>query len=228
MKFTQLSRYTYVLTGFALALSATVANSDEIALYPTGPAEDASFVRFIDGTGKGVEVKSADGKIALTAAQPATDFLQVSSKRPVKGVFMQADKRAPISVQTKPGEFASVVAVAGAQGLQVQMIHENPDDFNSLKASIGFVNLTGNTCNDAALKVAGNSTVQIFQHAKPAVVERRMVNPLKLTVQLMCAGQPTGQPLAMGQLEAGERYSVIVVPDGNTARLMLAHDKLKM
>lgn len=197
-----------------------------IPLYPTGPTADSSFLRFIDGTGSGLTVESAAGTTTLTPEQSSTSFASVQSKWPVKGQVLKGEQKAPVELQVQPGEFVSVVALAGADGLRLQVLREDPDDFNALKASIGFANTAEQACAPAGLQVAGHDMF-LFEQAPTTSLQRRLINPLKLSVQLTCGGKPTGEALALGQLEAGERYSVLVVPDAaKGARLVFAHDKL--
>lgn len=213
------------VTMIVVLLLAGSASAQEISLYPTGPGEDASFVRFVDGTASALEVVSAAGKIALTPQKPASAYQAVKAKWPVKGSVVQAGKKTPVSLQVKPGEFASAIALTGPKGLFVQVLRETPNDFNGLKASIGFASVAGVTCADPGLKVDGRD-VHLFEHTKQATVQRRLVNPLALGVQLTCAGKPVGKAVALGKLEAGERYSVYAVPSAGSARLLFVHDQV--
>ncbi len=69
------------LAGLSIALSATGAGAAQIQLYETGPAEDASFVRFVNGGGEPMDVgaKGSQARIKLDAAHPASDFMPVKA-----------------------------------------------------------------------------------------------------------------------------------------------------
>lgn len=49
---------------------------------------------------------------------------------------------------------------------------------------------------------------------------------LKLSVQLRCGGAAVGQPLDLGQLAAGQRYTLFLVPSAQGPRLFQAVDNL--
>ncbi|PTT98460.1 cell division protein FtsQ, partial [Pseudomonas sp. HMWF031] len=57
-------------------------------------------------------------------------------------------------------------------------------------------------------------------------VQRRSINPVSLSVQLVCANANVGAPLDLGELKAGERYSVLLVPSATGPRLLNATDTL--
>jgi hypothetical protein len=64
----------------------------------------------------------------------------------------------------------------------------------------------------------------LFEKLGVNALTRRMINPIKISVQLLCAAQPTGAPLELGELIAGERYSVFAVPTASTTRIFIASD----
>ena len=66
---------------------------------------------------------------------------------------------------------------------------------------------------------------ELFKKVAEGSVQRRMINPVQLSVQLKCAGAPVGQPLTFG-LKAGERYSVLALPSASGSRLLFAPDSL--
>lgn len=159
--------------GLATLLASVSAYSADIPLYPTGPEQDAAFLRFANAT---------------------------------------------------PGEFATVAALADAKGATRQLVvREVPDDFNGLKASLAFINADA-TCADAGLEAVAQKA-ELFKKVAEGAVQRRMINPVELSVQLKCAGAPVGQPLTF-TLKAGERYSVLAVPSGTGSKLLFASDAL--
>ncbi|ROT44751.1 alginate O-acetyltransferase AlgF [Pusillimonas sp. NJUB218] len=196
----------------SLPLSAT-----EIPLYETGPAEDAAFIRFVNGTQASLNIAGGQAKnvIQLTSDKPVSDFVPVAANRPLKGVFEQDATKAPSETVVKPGEFVTVVAVPDqTKGLALQTIRETPEEFNALKASLALYNLSSQ-CGQATLKVSGKD-VEIFSNvAADTASIRRMINPIKLDVQLLCNAKPVGKPMSLGQLSAGERYTLFVLPENS-------------
>ncbi|QEI07413.1 cell division protein FtsQ [Pigmentiphaga aceris] len=224
-----MTNFRSISRGFASLLLAMIclgASAQPTRLYRAGPTADASFLRFVDGTGGGVTATSAAGTVVLTAQQASTAFTPVASKWQVKGQVTKNGKQAHVAVDVQPGEFVTVVALPGsAEGLALQLLREQPDDFNAIKASLGFANLAEKECEAAGLKLAGRDTF-LFEKADAKTFSRRLLNPVDVSVQLTCGGKPVGAALALGQLEAGERYSVLAIPDTKGPRLIFAHDSL--
>ena len=231
------------LTALLCAAPMIAATAADTALYETGPAEDSSFLRFVNGTEADLNVGAAGSGAAgsgaatadappsgergavLAPADPATGFMPVRAGTPMSGTFSQAGTRVPVKATVAPGEFVTVIATLDAKGaLQARTIKEQPDDFNALKASIAFYNVAPR-CKAASLQVAGRSTL-LFENVADGQSARRSINPIKLSVQLVCDGEPSGAPLSMDALLAGERYTVIGVPGGGTPRLVFAPDTL--
>jgi len=184
----------------------------EIKLYPTGPAEDSAFVRFVDGSAAGLRVTAAGSAetLELDAESRASAYMPVAGKTTIKGELAQGKDVQTVSVEILPSQFVTVLGVKAEEGLQVHTIHEEADDFTAVRASIAFYDLNP-SCGDAGVQVAGRQ-VFLFEHAEVGKWLRRQVNPVPLSVQLVCAGQPVGQPLDLGTLQAGERHSLFLVP----------------
>jgi hypothetical protein len=208
-------------TGLLLsALSYAV----DIPLYPTGPSADSSFVRFINGTDAALELSAAGSKakVLLDTKTPTTVFYPVRAKSDIKGQFVQGQSKSDISTSVKAGEFVSVIALPDGERLKHFAIGEEPDDFNALKVSLAFYNVSS-ACANAALQVVGRD-VKLFEKIGVNALTRRMINPVKISVQLLCAEQATGAPLELGELIAGERYSVFAVPIATTSRIFIVSD----
>ena len=193
---------------WAPALSFSALASAQVALYPSGPDEDAAFIRFINATPAPLDVIGQAGQppLRLETAQPASLLFPVDSTKPVKGSLVSGAHQLALDLKVEPGEFATIVVVPQGAGIQQVAVRESPDDFNGLKASLAFVNVD-KSCGDASL-------------------QRRSINPVNLSVQLVCANVNVGAPLDLGALKAGERYSVLLVPSATGPRLLSATDTL--
>jgi len=216
-----------LLAAALAALALPAARAADIALYETGPAEDSSFIRFVNGGREPLEVEASGSKarVELPADRPATDFLPIRAGAPIGGTLAGAGGRHDVSVTVQPGEFVSIVGVPGpGREFRIVTVRELPDDFNALKASVAFYNLDGG-CADAALLAAGRNVV-LFDKVPQGESARRQVNPVALQVQLSCAGQPAGPALDLGALEAGQRYTVFLVPSEDGPRIFQATDAL--
>jgi len=209
-----------VLTAFmSLAVQAA-----EIPLYDTGPSQDAAFVRFVNASSGVMEVKAAGSQSGTTlqSGQPASSFYPVRGNANVKGSFKSASFQSDIALKVKPGEFATVVAMHADATLKQTVLRESPDDFNALKVSLALYNLDAQ-CAGAGLNVLGRNAA-LFENVASGTLQRRALNPVSISLQLLCKGHVTPAKLALGTLQAGHRYSVFVIPDGVGSKLMIASD----
>jgi hypothetical protein len=199
--------------------------SAEIALYPTGPSQDSAFIRFVNGTDANLSLTAggSKAKIALDTSQPSSQFYPVPSKGNITGEFSNSQTNSGISLTVKPGEFATVIALSNGNKLKQVVIKEQPSDFNSLKSSLGLFNAASSSCNQAGLVVVDRS-VSIFEKVVNGTTQRRLLNPVSLTVQLTCGGKTTGNVLKLDNLKAGERYSIFAVPATDGTRIFFATD----
>ena len=203
-----------------------VAQAAEIALYPSGPAEDSAFIRFVNATAAPLDVVAREDQkpLRLEAEQPSA-FFPVQAKGAVEGTLVSGAQRLTMAQTVEPGEFATVVALAQADGTLRQVaVREAPDDFNALKASLAFFSLDA-SCAEASLRPAGR-TADLFKAVPDGTLQRRSINPVKLSVQLVCGQANVGAPLELGELKAGERYSVLLLPSTSGPRLLAATDTL--
>ena len=208
------------------ALSFSALASAQVALYPSGPDEDAAFIRFVNATTAPLDVIGQAGQppLRLEVAQPASLLFPVDSSSPVKGSLVSGAHTLALDLKVEPGEFATIVVVPQGTGIEQVAVRETPDDFNGLKASLAFVNVD-KSCSDACLRPAGRSA-DLFKAVPVASLQRRSINPVNLSVQLVCANANVGAPLDLGMLKAGERYSVLLVPSATGPRLLSATDTL--
>lgn len=215
------------LSVVAMLFSGFSAMAADIPLYPTGPAEDAAFIRFVNGGAVPLQVIAQKGQppLKLEVAQPVSVFYPVTASSKIKGTLVGGQQRLALEVKAEPGEFATVIALPdGKKGLRQVTVRDMPDDFNSLKASLGFFNLDS-SCSDARLRPAGRSA-DLFKGVAVGSLQRRSINPVKLSVQLVCANANVGPVLDLGDLKAGERYSVFLLPSASGPRLLPATDTL--
>lgn len=199
----------------------------EIALYPTGPDQDSAFLRFINAADQPLQLLADGSRTSLRLEGPnaVSDYLPVPANQPIKGTLERNGNSQPLDIQVAAGEFASVIALPdSAQGIRQLVIREQPDDFNSLKASLAFISAAPE-CSQAGLRAAGRNA-ELFKDVANGSVQRRAINPVNLSVQLICAQHDVGTPLDLGQLKAGERYSIVLLPGAHGPRLLYTTDVL--
>ena len=151
-------------------------------------------------------------------------FFPVQASSPIKGSLVSGAQKLAMDLKVEPGEFATVLVLPDGAGLKQVAVREQPDDFNGLKASLAFFNVDA-SCADASLRPAGR-TADLFKAVPVDSLQRRSINPVSLSVQLVCANANVGAPLDLGELKAGERYSVVLVPSAAGPRLLNATDSL--
>ncbi len=142
-----------------------------------------------------------------------------------QGRFRGAGPASGRSGKNRPGRLFNRGGQAAGAGkpFTVTVLTEVPDDFSALRASLGFASLD-KACAPAGLQTAGKG-VALFSGVALEQLQRRQINPVKLTVQATCGGKPVGGVVDLGQLEAGQRYSVLLMPAaGGAPRVVFAAD----
>lgn len=222
-----MTRFAFSWALFAPLMLSLHAEAGDIALYPTGPDQDSAFLRFINAADSPLQLlaEGSRASLKLEGTHAVSDYLPVPANQPIKGTLERNGKSQPLDIQVAAGEFASVIALPdSAQGIRQVVIREQPDDFNSLRASLAFISADP-ACTQAGLRAAGKNA-DLFKEVANGSVQRRAINPVSLSVQLVCAQTNVGAPLDLGQLKAGERYSVVLLPGANGPYLLLATDVL--
>jgi hypothetical protein len=204
---------------------ACLAHAAEVPLYASGPSEDSAFVRFVNGTDTNLSVVAGEtkAKIALNSNESASKYYPVGSKAKITGEFSNGKVSSPISLTVKPSEFATVVALANDSNLKQVIVKEQPDDFNALKSSVALYNLSSASCASAGLLVVDRA-ISLFEKVKVGTLQRRLINPVSLSVQLTCNAKPVGKVLELGLLQAGQRYSIFAVPASDSPRIFFTRD----
>ena len=218
--------YTLIIAMTALS-SSGITYAADIPLYPTGPSQDSAFVRFINGTDTNLTLTAggSKAKVALDVNQPASKYYPVNTKGGITGEFSNGKMSSPISLNVKPSEFATIVAFATGGNLKQVIVKEQPDDFNALKSSLALYNLSSAGCTSAGLLVVDRS-VSLFEKVQSGTLQRRLINPVSLSVQLTCNTKPTGKVLDLGLLQAGQRYSIFAVPTTDSPRIFFATETI--
>lgn len=212
----------------AALLTSLWASAEETALYPTGPAQDSAYIRFVNaGTSTlGIAADGGQTLLELPANAPVSVFFPVQGGRDAKGTLIIDQLHKPMVVTIAAGEFVTVVVVpAPSTGLRQIVVREHAEDFNSLKASLAFTNADP-SCVDSGLRPVGTPE-KLFSHVPPDAVQRREINPVNLSVELVCAGHNVGPALDVGELKAGERYSVLLLPSAQGSHLVSVMDSIQ-
>jgi hypothetical protein len=207
-----LSRLPILLALLAFATSAAA----ETALYETGPSEESAYVRFVNALKKDMAVVSANGsaKISLNTRGNGriSRFYRVKAGAQLSSTIEAGGHKLPVEVVGKPWEYITVAALPdGSAGIKVMLIRETPDDFNAMRASLALFNLDPG-CKKANMR-GGAKNVAILSDIEPFAVQRRLVNPVKLSAGIACSGQADAH-VEVPQLQAGERYSAFLFAPG--------------
>ncbi|WP_139169790.1 cell division protein FtsQ [Chitinasiproducens palmae] len=207
----------------ALLLCSPLAATAAPQLYETGPARDVALVRFVNADAQTLTVTSANGaSLSLSPAAPIGDYQPARADAPMNGAWRDGTQRSAIGLTLRAGALASSVAWRAADGgLRSTSFVEAGVPFDGLHASLAFYTVAG--CEQAGLTAVPGQRA-VFDKQGPGSVARRAVNPVRLTVQARCDGRAVGAPLDLGQLQAGQRYSVFLIPGRDGATLIGGRD----
>ena len=217
--------------GGLLLMLASLAGSTlvcaETQLYETGPAEDSSYVRFVNATENPLTITSSkkSAKLVLNALKDglATKFFAVKSGTELSATVQGKAGKITVKVVGKAWEYITIAIVPdGATRIKTVLVNETPTDFNAMRASLALLNLDA-TCASAVMQ-GGAKHVTVLDQVKPYSVQRRLVNPVKLTATVSCGDKTADAAVDMSQLQAGERYSVLLLNSKNKRRVFFMND----
>jgi alginate O-acetyltransferase complex protein AlgF len=216
----------------ALALSAATAIvtagavlSAEGRLYPSGPPNGVAYLRFVNMAPAEVTILSPAARIAIPAddAHRIGEFDPVTPGVELTGSAQLGEANKPIDLKLAQNEFATVAVTGAGDGVSLTVFREVPSDFNALKSSLGLFNLDP-SCANAQL-VAGDNHQTVVADVAPGVVGRRLVNPVNVELAVSCGDPAQTVPVKLGQLSAGDRYSVFVVAGGSGRQVVAQRDE---
>jgi hypothetical protein len=204
-----------------VALLGGAADAAEGRLYPSGPPNGVAYLRFVNLTAKEVTIVSPAAKIAIPAddAHRVREFDPVPPGTALTGSAQLGAATKPIDVTLRANEFATVVVSAEGDGIALTVFRDTPSDFNAQKSSLALFNADKN-CAQAQL-VAGDNHMAVIPDVAPGASGRRMVNPVDAQLAVSCGDPAQAAPARLGQLNAGDRYSVFVAA-GTAGREIVA------
>jgi alginate O-acetyltransferase complex protein AlgF len=209
-----------------VALHWNVAEAAEGKLYPSGPPNGVAYLRFVNLAPHEVTITSPAAKITIATdgAHRVGEFDPVPPGVALTGSAQLGEATKPINVTLAPNEFATVaVSADGADGVTLTVFRETPTDFNALKSSLGLFN-ADKACEKAQL-VAGDNHQPVISDVAPGSVGRRQVNAVNTTLGAACGDPAQAAPAKLGQLNAGDRYSIFVVANGSSRDIVAARDE---
>lgn len=196
-------------------------------LYETGPAQDLALLRFVNATEGTVQVKPearAASGLSLTRLAPVSDLQPARADRPVAGFWTAGKQDLRIDERLAPGASATLVLWSAAGTLHYKAFVEPAARFDGVRASLAFFNADVR-CAKASLTATPQNRA-IFQDLPFPGMARRALNPVMVNVKAACNGQDVDAVLDLGQLDAGQRYSVFLLPAGTGHRLVGGQDRL--
>ena len=209
-----------------IALYGNTAVAAEGKLYPSGPPNGVAYLRFVNLAPQEVTITSPAAKLALPTdeAHRAGEFDPVPPGVALTGSAQLGEATKPINLTLAANEFATVaVSADGADGVTLTVFRETPSDFNALKSSIGLFN-ADKGCEKAQL-VAGDNHQTVIPDIAPGATGRRLVNPVNVALGVACGDPAQAVPAKLGQLSAGDRYSVFVVAKGSGHDVVAVRDE---
>lgn len=201
------------------------ASAGPIALYPTGPARDSAYLRLVNvaDTPLTLTPEGTGTALVLSAAEPVSAFIAVPGGQPLKGLLSRDGQQSALEIEVAAGDFTTVFALATGQGIRQLAINETFELPNQLKASLALFNADP-SCLAPRINLAGRD-LDLFQKAAPGNPRRQELNPRgELAVQLNCDGRDSGPVVQLGALQAGQRYSLLLLPSTAGPRLLAVTD----
>lgn len=205
------------LIGLFFCIPAAMAAEPQ--LYDTGPSEDSSYIRFVNATDKPISVVASKAKIQLSAKAEGRVSRFYTVKSGAKLSANVQGHKAAVDVTGRAWEYVTVVVLPEGKSM---LVRETPDDFNAMRASLALFNLDAKCATASMQGGAKNST--IVENVKPYAVQRRLINPVKLSVAVACQGSDEAASVDLAQLQAGERYSVFLLKGGKSSQAFFARD----
>ena len=202
------------------------ASAADGRLYPSGPPNGVAYLRFVNLTAHDVTITSPAAKIAIPAeaGHRVREFDPVPPGVELTGTAQFGEASKPIDVKLTANEFATAAVMAdGADGIAVMVFRETPSDFNALKSSLGLFN-ADKSCAAAQL-VAGDNHQPVITDVAPGGIGRRQVNPVNAELAVMCGAAASAIQAKLGQLNAGDRYSVFVVAGASGTDIVAQRDE---
>lgn len=195
-------------------------------LYETGPAEDSSFVRFVNASGSPVSItsakKSAKLELGTGADGRASKFLQVKSGTELAATIEGKSGKVSVKIVGKAWEYITIAILPDGRTLKTALVRETPTDFNAMRASLALANLDA-ACAGANIS-GGAKHVTILDRVQPFTVQRRLVNPVRLTATVGCGNKSAGTVVDLSQLQAGGRYSVFLLGGKASPQAIFVND----
>lgn len=204
------------------AATSTVAIA-EPQLYPTGPKDVLSYVRFVNATDSVLTIPAIKTELSTKAEGRVSSFFSVKAGAKQTTTLQVNGKKVSVDVLGKPWEYITVVMLPkGANQFETSVVRETTEDFNASKASLGIFNLDVK-CDAATLQDSLKRATK-FADIKPFTLQRYLVSPVKLNANLVCGGQSASTPVDFPPMQSGESYSVFLMTLKNTQQAFLVHD----
>lgn len=209
----------------AAAMGAVSAQAAEGRLYPSGPPNGVAYLRFVNLTPQPVTIASAAAKVTLAAddAHRVGEFDPVTPGVALTGSAQSGEATRPIDVTLTANEFVTVAVTADGTGIGLMLFRETPSDFNALKSSLALFNADPSCA--AAQLVAGAAHQPVIGDVAPGKVGRRLVNPVKAELGVACGDPAQAASAKLGQLAAGDRYSVFLIAGGAGRAIVAQRDE---
>jgi alginate O-acetyltransferase complex protein AlgF len=218
-----------ILNGVALVTAIAAAHPGQASaaegrLYPSGPPNGVAYLRFVNLAPGEVTITSPAAKIVIPAddAKRIGEFDPVTPGVALTGSAQLGEATRPINVTLAANEFVTV-AVTADGGVALSVFRETPSDFNALKSSLALFN-ADKDCAKAQL-VAGENHQPVIPDVAPGTLGRRLVNAVDVALSVVCADPAQAVPAKLGQLNAGDRYSIFVVAGQSGPQVVAQRDE---
>lgn len=204
------------VTLLSCVFTHTVAAQEIARLYAPKAPKGSSYIRVINPLNTSVNVQIANNTSTLDGQHDiATNYRVVPASAPV--VIKVNGKDLP-AMSIKPDSYNTIILTSASSS---QVVVDNTDNANDLKAELRFYNTVPN-CS-ANLAIANNGPV-IFKDIAQYQSNKRAINPVKADVTGSCNAGTSSAAVSLPQIKAGDKASIFLLGDQQHARVFVQID----
>lgn len=195
----------------------SVAAQEIARLYAPKAPKGASYVRVINPLNTAISVQVANNTSSLDGQHDVATNYRVVPANTAAAIKVNGKELPALAV--KPDSYNTVILTSASTS---QLVVDNTDNANDLKAELRFYNTIAN-CT-ASLSIANNGPV-IFKDIASYQSNKRAVNPVKADITGTCTGGAASSPVALPPVKAGDKASIFLLGDQQHPRVFVQIDR---
>lgn len=208
-----------VLSGLAAGAAPALPAHAQGEVYDPAPPRGSAYVRIVNTLPSEIQMRSdflPALRLGTAPAQRGIPYTVVENVagRALRFEVAEGERRGQGTLSAAPGAFLTVIIHRGPGGNPAATAVSEDTDFNRARARLAFYNAMPD-CPAAGVQLqpAGQA---VFADVPTLQSRARSVNPVTAQVRAVC-GTRTSTDFALQGLEAGNMYSIWLIPDGRGA-----------